>query len=380
MYKRNSNRKRIEKLVALVIIICQIVGVALTGGNANAVGDTNPGDPPGNLPWVETVGSTANQNPDEFADLGSGAVGETPAGIPPDNQTSVERPGSSAVQERKTTAFAILIDLAIKRAKEDVDSAYAEAEAVAVAEAKTAAEAARVAAEEAEKAAAAAKEAAAKSAAQTAAKAADTKTTSTVDKTDTNGVKIVYFTFDDGPSDLTDQYLDVFKKHGIKVTFFVIGKQAVKYPDQIKRMYAENHCIANHSYSHDYNAIYKSQSVLAAEMKKWDSTISDILGITYHSNVFRFPGGSTYSKAKQYNSYVKQLGYSYYDWTCLNGDAQISDRSADSLYKYMVSTYKNRDTEIVLFHDTHSKQTTLDMLDRAIQFFKDNGYEFRTLG
>ena len=281
----------------------------------------------------------------------------------------------SDVSGRKAESIARVVELATVMAKQDVGSSYSEAEAVALAEA-----AAKKAAQEAaaQSAAAAQNAAAASGAGATAGKTSATATTSSGTST-TSGKKIVYITVDDGPSKLTSKYLDIFEKNGVKATFFVVGKQAAAYPDQIRRMKKDNHAIANHSYSHDYTAFYKSKSSFAAELKKWDDTISGILGYTYHTNVFRFPGGSTYSRAKQYRDYVKQLGYSYYDWTCLNGDAQISNRTADNLYNYLVSTYNNRNTEIVLIHDTNAKQTTVDMLDRMIKFFKNNGYEFRTL-
>ena len=76
---------------------------------------------------------------------------------------------------------------------------------------------------------------------------------------------------------------------------------------------------------------------------------------------------------------VHDRGYKYYDWNCLNGDAQLKNKTPDILYNYMLSTYKKQDEVILLMHDTATKQTTVDMLGRAIDFFLENGYEFRTL-
>ena len=191
--------------------------------------------------------------------------------------------------------------------------------------------------------------------------------------------KPVYLTIDDGPSALTEAYLDILAANKVRATFFVIGKNVTRHKDVVNRMYKDGHCIANHSYTHQYERIYKSVESLRSELEQWDEAVSDALGFPYHSDIFRFPGGSTYRLASKYRSDIKNLGYSYYDWNCLNGDAQIKDRSPDSLYDYMVSTFKNQDEVIVLMHDIDNKQTTIDMLDRAIQFFRDNGYEFHTL-
>ncbi|MDR3120146.1 MAG: polysaccharide deacetylase, partial [Clostridiales bacterium] len=192
--------------------------------------------------------------------------------------------------------------------------------------------------------------------------------------------RYVYLTFDDGPSALTQQYLDILKAQDVRATFFLVGVNVAKYPRLTQAIYMDRHSIANHSYTHNYDKLYKSASALFSELERWDAQVSSALGFPYHTNVFRFPGGSTYKTAKQYRSQVTARGYVYYDWNCLNGDAQIRDKSADSLYDYMLATFKGQDEVIVLMHDTDTKQTTLDMLDRAIRFFKEQGYEFRTLG
>ena len=275
---------------------------------------------------------------------------------------------NGASRDRKADSIAKVIELAVRMAKRDVGASYSAAEGEALAEAAEI-EALRIEA--------AARAAAEKAAADAAERAAAQNPASS--SSSTGGKKIVYITVDDGPSKLTDKFLDTFEKHGVRATFFVVGRQAASYPDQIKRMQRGGHCIANHSYTHDYATFYETKSSFSSELKKWDEAISKILGRDYHTNIFRFPGGSTYSRAKQYRDYVKQLGYVYYDWTCLNGDAEISNRTADNLYNYLVKTYNNRNEEVVLIHDTNAKQTTVDMLDRMIRFFKNNGYEFRTL-
>jgi hypothetical protein len=62
---------------------------------------------------------------------------------------------------------------------------------------------------------------------------------------------IVALTFDDGPNpNTTPQILDILKKNNVKATFFVIGKNAERYPEIIKRIMDEGHLIGNHSYSH----------------------------------------------------------------------------------------------------------------------------------
>jgi peptidoglycan/xylan/chitin deacetylase (PgdA/CDA1 family) len=209
--------------------------------------------------------------------------------------------------------------------------------------------------------------------------ASDANVQNSIGEALSGGKKTVYFTVDDGPSLITRKFLDIFEAQGVRATFFVIGRNAEKYPDALREIYAKGHYIANHSYTHKYDALYASQKSLFAELERWDEAVSGALGFDYHTDIFRFPAGSSYPKAKKYREALLEKGYVYYDWNCLNGDAEIADRSADSLYRYMVDTYRGRDEVVLLLHDFNSRQTTVDMLERAILFFKERHYEFRTL-
>ncbi|WP_224815086.1 polysaccharide deacetylase family protein [Hasllibacter sp. MH4015] len=62
---------------------------------------------------------------------------------------------------------------------------------------------------------------------------------------------LVAMTFDDGPHPrLTPQLLDMLRVRGIRATFYVIGRNAARYPQILQRMVAEGHEIGNHTWSH----------------------------------------------------------------------------------------------------------------------------------
>ncbi len=68
-------------------------------------------------------------------------------------------------------------------------------------------------------------------------------------KLDGNSVAL---TFDDGPRPpFTGQVLDVLKQEGVRATFFVLGENALRYPEAVKRMEAEGHRVASHGMDHD---------------------------------------------------------------------------------------------------------------------------------
>lgn len=57
-------------------------------------------------------------------------------------------------------------------------------------------------------------------------------------------------TFDDGPTDLTEEYLRILSQFGARATFFVVGELCERRPDLVERIAAEGHELAGHGYTH----------------------------------------------------------------------------------------------------------------------------------
>ncbi|HEY7800854.1 MAG TPA: polysaccharide deacetylase family protein [Hyphomonadaceae bacterium] len=63
--------------------------------------------------------------------------------------------------------------------------------------------------------------------------------------------KVVALTFDDGPTpEYTDGVLDVLRERGVKATFFLMGVDSEKNPEQVRAIIADGHELGNHTYSH----------------------------------------------------------------------------------------------------------------------------------
>ena len=196
--------------------------------------------------------------------------------------------------------------------------------------------------------------------------------------------KRVFLTFDDGPStSVTPYILDLLKEQNIKATFFVLGTKVEANPDLVKREYDEGHYIANHGYSHKYGDIYSSTQAVLDEYNKTNDVIKNALGNeNYNSLVFRFPGGSSggpYHDIKQEaKELLKQNGIASVDWNALTNDAagaNTKEKIMDNFY----STIKNKTSIVILMHDASDKILTYECLPEMIQYFKDNGYEFKTM-
>lgn len=191
--------------------------------------------------------------------------------------------------------------------------------------------------------------------------------------------KVAYLTFDDGPSSVvTPQILDILKSYKIKATFFVLGLEAERNPELLKRIYNEGHKIANHSYSHNYKHIYSSVEALLNEINQTNAIIDEALGFYYGNTVFRFPGGS-FEKADCFKQSVKEMGFKYVDWNCLGSDAVSGTKTADEILSSTINTSINKNPVTILLHDTNAKQTTADALPAIIEYFINEGYEFKTI-
>lgn len=199
----------------------------------------------------------------------------------------------------------------------------------------------------------------------------------------TNGEeKIAYLTFDDGPTtSITPKVLDILKEENVKATFFVIGKSVDANPEIVKRAYEEGHYIANHTYSHDNATLYQSSESFINEIKKTDLAIGNAIGVeNYCSHLFRFPNGfmAPLYKAKKEEavSLLSEMNYAYIDWNCLNNDS-IHKYTTNQLLNNLIESSKNKNTLVILMHDTKDVNDNSFVLKDSISYLKSQGYEFK---
>ena len=195
--------------------------------------------------------------------------------------------------------------------------------------------------------------------------------------------KVCYLTFDDGPTEeVTPQVLDVLKKYDVKATFFMLGKMLNVNRELGKRVYDEGHLLANHSYFHVYEDLYATSDSFIEEIEKTNQLIKDVTG-EEPFKLMRFPGGGhnagSYGAQKQeYKNLLKEKGYYFVDWNCLNGDAEAALRSPEQLLQRVKETAIGKNI-VVLMHDAATKTTTPEALGSIIEYLKGQGYEFKRL-
>lgn len=194
--------------------------------------------------------------------------------------------------------------------------------------------------------------------------------------------KRAFLTFDDGPSSVTPQILDTLKQENVKATFFVLGTKVAQNPEIVKTIYDEGHYIANHGYSHVYSQIYATPENVLNEYNQCNEEIKKALGEPeYNAHLFRFPGGlagGKYAQIKvQASELLKQNNIAFVDWNALNGDAERNNLTPEFEISRLNETTENKNSIVVLMHDSPAKKVTADMLQQIIQNLREKGYEFK---
>ena len=208
----------------------------------------------------------------------------------------------------------------------------------------------------------------------------------------TDGKKVVYLTFDDGPSTTnTPGILDVLDRYNVKATFFTLGK-SIEGNEESKNILKETarrgHAIANHTYSHDYSYLYPNRTMnvdnIVSDIEKSNSVLKEVLGDNFSTRVIRFPGGYwSWEGRTAMKEAMEQNGYYNVDWNALNKDAEGKPKNADELLQSTKETVEalgpEADSVVLLMHDTYGKEETVKALPQIIEYLQEKEFEFRTI-
>lgn len=175
----------------------------------------------------------------------------------------------------------------------------------------------------------------------------------------------VYLTFDDGPHpEATPYVLDVLQKHGIKATFFLLGKNAERYPDLVQRIRTEGHAVGNHGMNH---------------LNGWTTGLEDYLKDVEEgkkatgSSLFRPPYGRL--GLKQYWKLNETETVVF--WDVISGDFD-QNITSEAVLMNVVDNVRNG--SIIVMHDSQKAFNNLkSSLNEVITQLSEKGYRFSTI-
>lgn len=191
-----------------------------------------------------------------------------------------------------------------------------------------------------------------------------------------------YLTFDDGPSERTDEVLAILAEKDVKATFFVTGKEKPEDLARMKKLVEAGHTIGMHSYSHDYAKVYASVESFLDEFYRIFKQIQQTTGVS--PTVFRFPGGSINGyDGGFYQEIISEMirrGFVPYDWNVSSEDAATHTLvPAQTLVNNVVRNAGGKVRAFILFHDSEQKTTSVQALGPVIDQLRDMGFTFEPI-
>jgi peptidoglycan-N-acetylglucosamine deacetylase len=194
-----------------------------------------------------------------------------------------------------------------------------------------------------------------------------------------SGEKVIALTFDDGPDPrYTPQILDTLRAYGVPATFFVLGVNAERSPELLRRTYADGHELGNHTYWHP-NTAAVSRERTRLELNATQRIIQHVLGLS--TTLFRPPYNvdsepqtpeelEPILRAQELGYLTVGAGIDPQDWQdSVTADAIVAE-----------TIRQEADRHIVLLHDGGGdRSATLAALPRIIEYFRARGYRFVTV-
>ena len=175
----------------------------------------------------------------------------------------------------------------------------------------------------------------------------------------------IALTFDDGPSTAwTPALLDGLKERGVKATFFLIGENADKNPEIVKRMAEEGHLIGNYTYHH-VELTKVSENEARLELADTSAVIVRITG--KEPEYMRPPFGAWQRKLEQEIQMLPVLWtIDPLDWTTENQDEIVN--------KVVTEAEEN---DIILLHDCYKSSIEAGL--RIVDILQEEGFVFVTV-
>jgi peptidoglycan/xylan/chitin deacetylase (PgdA/CDA1 family) len=183
--------------------------------------------------------------------------------------------------------------------------------------------------------------------------------------------KIVYLTFDDGPSRFSDKIINLLEKYQFKATFFMIDGNIKQFPEAVNLMTKTGETVGLHSVSHSQKKFYKSKKTILDELNQNRNTLMKVSGV--NSFIMRTPYGSAPNMTPEYKKAVKEKGYIMWDWNIDSQDWYFKDKRYVNSVIEQIEQKKHYDGPLVIL--LHERKETLAHLPKLLDYLKKQGYE-----
>jgi peptidoglycan-N-acetylglucosamine deacetylase len=181
--------------------------------------------------------------------------------------------------------------------------------------------------------------------------------------------KIISLTFEVSTGEeYVEEILDILGRHGIRATFFIIGRWINEYPELTQKI-AAKHEVGSHSYSHPHLPELSTKEVVV-EFEKFRESLENTLGEGAEIPYYRPPFGELDERAV---SLALEEGSAVVLWSI-----ESKDWIATSLEDYIDEVMQKVHPGAIMVFRTSSKETVMT-LPLLIQSIWQQGYRIVSL-
>ena len=177
--------------------------------------------------------------------------------------------------------------------------------------------------------------------------------------------KAIYLTFDDGPIPvITPWVVELLERYDIKATFFMVGDNVHKFPQEFMQVVEGGHRLGNHTFNH-LKGLFTRTKEYIENVDQADAFI--------HSNLFRPPHGLL--RRSQYKELSKRYQFVMWDLVTRDYSKRLNGKQVFAKLRHYV-----RNGSIITFHDSLKSERNLKYaLPRSIEWLLKQGYRFEVL-
>lgn len=184
----------------------------------------------------------------------------------------------------------------------------------------------------------------------------------------------IYLTFDDGPSEVADELLDILDDYDMNATFFMLGPNMEEHPEVVKRMKEEEFGLALHGITHEVEEVYADASAPVKEMTDDQEILEGITG--FSSKMVRLPYGSVPYLTEEMRFLLDQDDFNIWDWNVDSNDWNSGETYVQNTIEEIERIEETGEAPVVLLHD---KEETIKHLPELLSYIQKQGYKTKVL-
>ncbi|MFT5338221.1 MAG: peptidoglycan/xylan/chitin deacetylase (PgdA/CDA1 family) [Luteibaculaceae bacterium] len=177
--------------------------------------------------------------------------------------------------------------------------------------------------------------------------------------------KIIYLTFDDGPTETCLPFiLSTLQRYNAEASFFCVGNNMLDSPHLVEDMVHGGHKVYNHTQDHKKGWLHNANSYL--------TSVHEAHKIIPHPKAFRPPYGKI--TWKQYRRLILDWKIIYWDTLTEDYNTKISPE------KCLALSCTAQNGSILVFHDNKKAWENMSYaLPRFLEIYSKKGYKFESL-